>query len=207
LQDRTLSLGGRDWNITMVMDQDALVDALETEIDLEYFPYGMVLWASGVGLAEHLAENPALVSSRRVLEIGAGVGLPGLVARSLGAQVAQTDFLAHAVNLARLNALQNGVEGIELFLDDWRRFQHNGQYDLLIGADVLYERTVHDDLKRVFLKMLTPGGAVLLTDPQRPAAFEFMDSMMAEGWMVELESRQVRWQEEEREVALFYFRR
>lgn len=207
LKEKTLSLAGRDWKISMVLDQDALVDRVETEADLEYFPYGLVLWASGVALAEHLAENPALAYRMRVLEIGAGVGLPGLIARFLGAETAQTDFLKHALLLARLNALQNGIEGVELFLDDWRQFQHAGEYDLLIGADVLYERTVHADLLQVLRRTVKPGGAVLLTDPQRPAAFEFMDSMIAQGWTVELGSRAVCWEGEEREIALIHFRR
>jgi predicted nicotinamide N-methyase len=207
LQDRTLTVAGRDWQISLVMDQEALVDRLETEIDLQYFPYGMVLWASSVALAEHLAQNPALIHGKSVLEIGAGVGLPGLVARFLGAETAQTDFLPSALQLAQLNALQNGVEGIQLFWDDWRQFRHTGKYDLLIGADVLYERSVHAALKEVFLKTLKSGGAVLLADPQRPAAFEFMDSLLANGWTVDLQSRRVRWEAEDREIALIYVQR
>ena len=75
-----------------MQDQDALLDFAE---ELEHFPYGFLLWEASVALARKLAANPSLVAGKRVLELGAGVGLaPGIVARSLGAEVWQTDHQA-----------------------------------------------------------------------------------------------------------------
>ena len=43
------------------------------------------VWASAHGVAKLLAESPDLVRGRRVLELGSGCGLVGLLAAKLGA--------------------------------------------------------------------------------------------------------------------------
>lgn len=192
LTGTTLRIGGRRWTITAVQDQNALVERVQTDEDLERFPYGLLLWASAIGLAEELAARPALVAGKRVLELGAGVGLPGIVARNLGAAVTQTDHQETALDLARRNAEQNGVSGIRTLLLDWRRFDHDERYDIVLGSDVLYERTLHASLAALFSQVLTPGGLLLLSDPLRPQALDFMDALeRAGGWRFSLESRRV----------------
>ena len=46
---------------------------------------GHILWPSATILSHYLVSTPSLISGKRVLEIGAGVGLCGLVAAHLGA--------------------------------------------------------------------------------------------------------------------------
>src|ERR1051326_2047479 len=101
-----ISVGGRTWRVTAVQNQDALVEAVDT---LEHMPYGFLLWESAVGLAQLLAEEPERVAGKRVLELGCGVGFPGMVARWLRADIWQTDHQRGALKLAEQNALQNAV--------------------------------------------------------------------------------------------------
>lgn len=50
------------------------------------------LWEAGACVTEYLLQNPEMVRNRRVVELGAGVGLTGLVAAGLGAvSVVMTD--------------------------------------------------------------------------------------------------------------------
>ena len=73
-----IEIGAQIWKVTAVQNQDALLDGAD---ELEHFPYGFLLWESAVGLARHLAAHPELVAGKTVLELGAGVGLPGTVSR------------------------------------------------------------------------------------------------------------------------------
>jgi predicted nicotinamide N-methyase len=153
-----------------------------------------MLWASAICLSERLTEKPSLVAGKRVLELGAGVGLPGLVAASLGARVTQTDYQEDALNLARHNARVNGVEDIIVRPGDWRDFFTEGlPYDVVIASDVLYERTLHAPLAALLPKLVTHGGAILLSDPLRPQAMEFLEKHVeASGeWAVAYEGRRV----------------
>ena len=82
-------------------------------------PYGFLLWESSVALARWIAAKPELLRGKGVLELGAGVGLPGLVARSLGASVTQTDHLPQTLALSSLNGMHNGVDRVHRFAADW----------------------------------------------------------------------------------------
>ena len=194
LQTMSMTIGGRDWHIRAVQDQDFLLDVADT---LENVPYGFLLWEAAIGLAQWLAEQPALVAGKRVLELGAGVGLAGLMAAALGAQVWQTDHQPDALALAHVNAHAhgyargNGCSGIEQFLADWRTWQHTERYDVILGADILYERAMYAHLEPIFQQNLAPGGCLLLADPCRPQALEFVAHLEKRGWHFELSTRPV----------------
>jgi predicted nicotinamide N-methyase len=185
LRTLPIQVGERTWQITAATDPSALSDVTE---HLEHFPHGLLLWEAAIGLARWLPRLRVQLQGKRVLELGAGVGLPGLVARSLRAQVWQTDHLAETLALAAANARQNEVTGIHYFLADWREWNHGARYDLIVGADILYARLRHFYLERIFHKNLAPGGRLLLSDPGRAQALDFVVDLEAHGWAVELET-------------------
>jgi predicted nicotinamide N-methyase len=209
LVETTLTLGGKAWNITAVEDQDALIQGVQTEADLAAFPYGMMLWASAIGLSARLTEEPALVAGKRVMEIGAGVGLVGLVARSLGGNVTQTDYLPDILTLCRHNAAQNQIAGIDCRLGDWRDWPAAlTDFDIVLGADIFYERTLHDTLALLLPRLLRPGGGLIVSDPLRPQAMELAERLEAQGnWEVAVEGRKVEFGGEIKDIGLFLLRR
>lgn len=204
-----VDVGGRAWRVASVQDQDALLDEVESDEDLENFPYGLLLWASAVGLAREIAASPRLVEGRRVLEIGAGIGLAGLVAAASGAaEVVQTDYQEAALSLCAHNSAENGIapDRIRTALGDWRAFPDLGQpFDLVLGSDVLYERTLHPPLLALLPTLVAPGGRLLLADPGRPQATDFLKRVTAGEagpWEYRLSERAVRFEGQEKEIAL-----
>src|SRR5262245_58043795 len=75
-------IGGQEWHLECVSDQGSGLAYAESQA---LAPYGLLLWQSAVALARLVQTRSTLVESKQVLDLGAGVGLPGLVARSLGA--------------------------------------------------------------------------------------------------------------------------
>ena len=183
-----VAIGTRLWKVTAVQNQDALLDNAH---DLEHFPYGFLLWESAVGLARYLASAPNLIAGKRVLELGAGVGLPGLVAQSLGADVRQTDHQPGALALIRVNAADNGLPPPHTFLADWRDWTDPARYDVVLGADILYERGMHSTLETLFPDCLAPNGVLILSDPGRPQALEFVAKQESSGWRFDIEMQPV----------------
>jgi len=207
LTEATVTVGERLWRIVEAASHEDLVARVETEADLQAFPYGLLLWPSAVALAERLAAEPELVRGKRVLELGAGVGLPGLVAQSLGGVVTQTDYQLAPLALARENARRNGIAGIVICEGDWRRFPSLPPFDVVLGSDVLYERAMHPALRALLPRVLAPGGLLLLSDPLRPQAAVFVDELEYAGWRVGMAGTTVAWRGERQEIALFTARR
>jgi methyltransferase-like protein 23 len=184
LETIPLAIGGRDWRVTVVRDQDALLDIAER---FDQIPYGLLLWESAVALAEMIAARPGELSGKRVLELGCGVGLSGVVAQSLGGNVAQTDHEPRALRLSALNAELNQVDGVTQFQADWRDWMHSVRYDLILGADIVYERAVHLLLPAIFAQNLASGGEIWLADPGRPHTLDFLSALENDGWRGSME--------------------
>jgi predicted nicotinamide N-methyase len=180
LAEFTFRIAGRSWRILAARDHAALMAAADRFVA---FPFGLLLWESAQALAEALADDKESVAGRSVLELGAGVGLPGIIARALGASaVRQTDHISEALALCRANAEKNGIDGIELALANWDAWTDAGSYDLIIGSDVVYERAAHAPLAAILDRNLAAGGRVLLADPGRQDTPLFLADLAAAGW-------------------------
>jgi predicted nicotinamide N-methyase len=138
-------------------------------------PYWAALWPSGLALARALPER---LDGLRVLDLGCGLGVPALVAAARGGDVTALDWAAEAVELLRENAARNGLR-LDAVHGDWRGF--SGSFDLVLGADVLYEERNADALLDV-LPRLAPR--VLLAEPGRPYAAGFFKRARRD-WQVE----------------------
>jgi len=168
-----IAIGDRKFNVEAVVDQDALIDTVKTQHDLDHFPYGWMLWPSAIGLSTYILDNANRFADKRVLELGCGVGLAGVVAAIAGATVIQTDYLDGALELSSRNANINGVTTTTC-LGDWRDFPVNlvESTDIVIGTDILYERSMHPYLKNLLPMFTKRGVPVLIADPIRPQALD-----------------------------------
>ncbi|AHL76935.1 methyltransferase [Stutzerimonas stutzeri] len=109
----------------------------ETRRILEEPPYWCFCWASGLVLARWLAEHPEWVRGKRVLDFGSGSGVAAIAAAKAGAlEVVACDLDPLALAACRANAALNGVQ--LSYSADF--FAEADRYDLIIVADVLYDR-------------------------------------------------------------------
>ena len=122
----------------------------------------------------------------RVLELGCGSALAGLALASAGCEVTATDNQPRAVALAAANAALNGLPmGAELL--DWRR-PPAGDWPLVVGADLLYQRELHAPLLACLGRVLADGGEAVLSDAGRSPCSEFLNLAADAGWRVRLEA-------------------
>jgi predicted nicotinamide N-methyase len=166
-------------------------------------PYGVVLWPAAIALAHEVAARAEAFAGRRVLELGAGTGLPGIVAATLGARVTQTDRQEVALAVCRRNGERNGVASVTYRQADWMAWDDSERYDWILGADILYAPGTHEALGRIFAANLAPGGRVLLADPFRAVSFPALEAMEGDGWTVTLGKWTVGEAEDPRAVAVY----
>lgn len=166
----TLTIGGHDYQIRSLADADQFHDPDgvaaergETEGTWSYF--GQV-WASGVQLAEFTSAHP--LGTKRILEIGCGLALGGIVCSRRGADVTASDRHPLAHEFLAANLALNGLPDMA-FLDlDWTAPPRAlGRFDLLIASDVLYEPSHPAELARFVERHLEVGGELVLVDPGR----------------------------------------
>lgn len=132
-------LPGTDLRLWLIdaANMDRAFSPEETRRILEDPPYWCFCWASGLVLARWLAERPQWVRDKRVLDFGAGSGVAAIAAAKAGAaEVVACDLDPLALAACRANAALNDVE-LRYSQDFFAEADH---YDLIIVADVLYDR-------------------------------------------------------------------
>jgi predicted nicotinamide N-methyase len=204
LHEYRLGLGGREWRILHT-------DSVLSRTDESHFllqrkdsvPYGVLLWPAAIALAHEIAARADELRGRSVLELGAGTGLPGIVAASLGARVVQTDKQDLAMSVCKRNVERNGVASIQHRLVDWADWDDPERYDCIIGSDILYAESMHPHLRSIFERSLAPGGRVLLSDPFRAPSLRLLEAMEAEGWAITLTRWSIGQDAEPRPIGLF----
>jgi predicted nicotinamide N-methyase len=103
--------------------------------------------------------------------------------------VLATDEAPEALELVARSASANGVD-VETAVADWTapgKLLERAPFDLVLAADVLYERPTVAGLLEL-LPRLAPGG--WLADPGRPAAGAFLEQARRR-WRVETRERGV----------------
>jgi predicted nicotinamide N-methyase len=169
LIDDSVQIGPYVVNLRRPREAEALIDEARFQGD-EFMPYWAELWPTGVALAEAIAGLD--LRGTRVVELGCGLALPSIVAALAGAGTLAIDWAPEALTLARANAARNGVQ-IQTLELDWTKPEplvERGPFDLILCADVLYERRNVDALLTLLPQL---GTEVLLGEPGRQTAADF----------------------------------
>jgi len=198
-----MDFGHLSLSFTRIMDPDQVLDAVAAEEDrIERvsgkrlpedqlrLPYWAELWDSAHALAQWLVRTyPEPDPPDTVLDLGCGMGLSGTVAAALGAKVTFADLEPDALLFAQLNSLKwrHRVKTRQL---DWRKDRLKQRFDLILGADILYERKQWDYLEPLWRVHLKPQGRVLLGEPGRQTGDLFIPWIAQRGWtLVQHEER------------------
>ena len=168
-----LTIGSRQLTLLRVKGLECWVDreALLRD-ETEEPPYWAHLWTGALTLARYLEER---VECRdlRVLDLGCGLGLTGIIAALKGAQVTFADKEAEALAFATVNAQMNDCPLFETRLLDFTREVLEPQFPLILGAEILYDRPTFPLLVAFLVRHLSPGGRALLADAKRTNTDDF----------------------------------
>lgn len=206
---------------TTIRDLDESIDILcahfgEDDQDLslreEHCPYFGVMWEAGIGLSQHLTRE--LCEGKKIIEIGCGLALPSFVATRFGGEVIATDFHIDVPVFLKLNQDKNKIPFKYEELN-WREHilkndkNEIGQFDLVLGSDILYESQQPDQVAKALISLLKPGGKILLSDPGRAYVQKFISCMQRLGYpekfMTEKVEAALSPNNKEKEIFLFEF--
>ncbi|MCU0863270.1 MAG: methyltransferase [Planctomycetes bacterium] len=143
-------------------------------------PYWIQIWPAAVATARLLTRVGTLLG-KRTLDLGCGLGVPGIAAARAGAAVTFADRQPEALAFAGWNAArQPSAAAASLHQIDWSREVVPGTFDLLLLSDVSYRPLHHHALKRHVAAVLDADGVVLHADPLRREATPFVNWLATE---------------------------
>ncbi len=147
----------------------------------EYLPYWADLWPAARMLAKVVLAEP-WPPGLTALEVGCGLGLPGVAALARGLHVIFSDYDATAVQFAARNARLNGFTDFATRSFDWRAPPDDLRVDVVLASDLTYEARHVEPLVALVANVLKPGGLCLWTDQDRPPAAQLRAELDRLGW-------------------------
>ncbi len=181
----TYRIGSEDYQIRSLSDRQQYWDpdgeAERTGISSATWPIFGVVWPAGIALAQEMSDFA--FAGLKILEVGCGIGLSSLVLQRHGANITATDYHPLAEEFLRFNSELNDLPPIKFHSAPWAGTNPQlGRFDLIVGSDLLYERS-HPALLSAFLACHTEAAAqVILADPGRKRCGEFSTKMAIEGY-------------------------
>ncbi|KAB0400706.1 hypothetical protein E2I00_008333, partial [Balaenoptera physalus] len=110
-----------------------------------HLQYGMYVWPCAVVLAQYLWFHRGSLPGKAVLEIGAGVSLPGIVAAKCGAEVILSDSseLPHCLEICRQSCQMNNLLQVHVVGLTWGHVSRDllalPPQDIILASDVFFE--------------------------------------------------------------------
>lgn len=171
-------------------------DDLISEADFAHddrLPYWADLWPAAIVLAAFLErrairDDPSgdatgvgtTSPAKRAIELGCGLGLVSVSAMRAGYDLLATDYYADSTLLTARNCVRVLGHEPALRMVDWRDFPNDlGTFDVVLAADVLYEKAYAPLVADAIKRTLAPDGYALVSDQGRVALTLFLEEAAA----------------------------
>jgi len=157
--------------------QDSFLQAKQAQEDIP-FPHWTKLWPAALAMADFIHQYPEWVQQKNVLELAAGLSLPGLVAARYAKKVCCSDYLEEAVTTMARSAKHLQLSNVTCQVLDWNHLPPGLSADVLLLSDVNYDPDQFTRLYAVLQRFLRQGTLILLSTPQRLMAKPFIEKLL-----------------------------
>lgn len=178
---------GIDLQIVGLLDRQQYYDPLglaeAAGISPACWPLFGQVWPSAQKLADLM--QVYAIGERRILEIGCGLGLASIVLQRRLGDITASDCHPLTEAFLQANSVLNTLPQLKYCTGNWGRNNPGlGEFDLIVGSDVLYERN-HPAALAGFIGLHAAADAeVLIIDPNRSNRSAFHREMAKLGFTV-----------------------
>jgi len=159
-----------------VHDLESRLDRHRLLADDDYVPpYWALVWSGSIALGRLLG-NAIPCRGRHLLDVGCGLGLVSLVAARLGAEVTAIDREPVPVEFLRASAKHLGLP-VRAVVADLETKPWTRRFDVVVCAELLYERTRFEAMADALDAALESGGSIAVADARRIDTTDFWRAM------------------------------
>jgi len=169
-----LRFGEKQIRLLKIADLEQFLDGRDPFADVAQFPFWIRLWDAAMILA-YILGSQSDAAGRRLLELGAGLGAPGLAAASAGFTVTISDYEDIIMDFQKVSAAASGLTDIQFAHLDWLDPPKMEPFDVLAGAEILFRDEFFQPLLNIFTTCLKPDGVIYLAhDAKRQSLPKFL---------------------------------
>ena len=179
LERNEVDLGGLRLNLPEMADPVAFITRRMASpgAGANDLPFWTKLWPAALILARFAGRLPVSPDGA-VLELGAGLALPGLAAAAAGHRVILSDLDPDALEFARAGVELNRLEGKARVVSlDWTAPlpADLGPVSTVLGAEILYHPPLYPHLVGLLAELAERGAVIYLSMQERPFKVDFFD--------------------------------
>jgi 2-polyprenyl-3-methyl-5-hydroxy-6-metoxy-1,4-benzoquinol methylase len=165
------------------------------------FPFWIRLWEAAIVLSRFMV-TLAPAPGSTVLELGAGLGAPGLTAAALGCSVTLSDYEEMILNFEQVSAAASGLDNVRFEILDWLDPPEIERYDIILGAEILFREEFFEPLLDIIRHTLKPDGTVYMAhDSKRKSVQPFLKKAEKE-YNIAASRRLLKSLDEDKEILL-----
>lgn len=142
------------------------------------FPFWAKVWASSLALTSYIKKNQDLVNGKRVIEIGAGIGLPSFTIAQWAATIIISDHVLAAVKLMQKNIEHCRLTNITAMCLDWNHFPEEIKAEVVLLSDINYAPEQFSSLLILIHRFLAENAVVIIATPQRLLGAPFVEALL-----------------------------
>ena len=143
------------------------------------FPYWAKIWASSKAMVTFLQEEPHWIENKKLLEIGAGIGVPSFFMAQKAREIIISDYDNEAVSLANKNIAHLNLTNARSLVLNWNHIPEYIIADTILISDTNYNPSDFDALIISITSFINKGSVVILATPNRITANPFIEKLSA----------------------------
>lgn len=195
------SVGDIRLNLLKITDLEQILGGKDPLKNVSEFPFWIRLWEAAIVLSEFVV-GQRFPAGTSVLELGAGLGAPGLIAAACGCDVTLSDYEELILDFERVSAAASGLDNVEFAILDWLNPPEMKQYDVILGAEILFRDEFFQPLLNIVDKSLKPGGTVFLAHDVRRKSLQPFLQMAEKDYVISAQKRKLKSLDGDKEVLL-----
>ncbi|XP_078284171.1 EEF1A lysine methyltransferase 3-like [Rhinoraja longicauda] len=161
--------------------------------DLKHLSIPAVIWEAGIVLCRYFEKKRMNFTGKKVIELGSGTGLVGILVILLGGEVTLTDrpnVLNQIVYNITSNIPSESMARTKVSALQWGKpyDQNASKYDFILGSDIVYDPREYQSLIKTMLYLSNPNTVIYFSSKmvEMIGAAEFYEKVLPNHFNTEI---------------------